>query len=234
MISAAAIACSEPKCFISFLARVSPIPSTAVNDPKFINMDKNSEYCSWAGPSQGLTLQRCVKALENYGFYVEIGLIGERLLKRIGQEPVNFPVQFNPLTGEPAGHGNYGPMILATMEYLSRMYGVYVYRDSVVWNGLPAGNLEYTQIWNRNEYRIVHGGGRVTGYLNGNRLFEVPAGLRVETDYEGNVKRIAGLAPKMVSGPLLLGRTEVAEFAIDPNQVRSFPAVPCVFSSIAR
>ncbi len=200
-----------------------PIPSTAVNDPKFINLNKNSEYCSWAGPSMGLTLQRCVKALENYGFYVEIGLIGEKLLNRIGQEPVNFPVQFNPLTGEPAGNGaGYGPMILATMEYLSRMYGVYVYRESLVWNGLPAGNLEYKQIWNQKEYRIVQRDGRVSGFLNGKKLFEVPAGLRVETDYEGNVQRVAGLAPKKVSGRLFLGNTEVAEFAIDPNQVRSF------------
>lgn len=199
-----------------------PIPSTAVNDPKFINMEKSTEYCSWAGPSQGLTLQRCVKALENYGFYAEIGLIGQRLLNRIGQEPVRFPVQFNPLTGEPAGKGGgYGPMILATMEYLSRMYGVCVYREAVVWNGLAAGNLEYKQTWNQNEYRIVHRDGRVTGFLNGNKLFEVPAGLRVETDYEGNVTQIAGLAHQKVSGPLQLGKTVVAEFTIGPNQVRS-------------
>ena len=202
-----------------------PIPSTAVNDPKFINMDQNSEYCSWAGPSQGLTLQRCVKALENYGFYVEIGRIGEKLLNRIGREPVRFPVQFNPLTGEPLGSGSYGPMILATMEYLTRMYGVYVYRDAVVWNGLPGSDLEYKQTWHQKEYRLVHRDGRVSGFLNGNKLFEVPAGLRVETDYEGNVKRIAGLAPQKVSGPLLLGKTVVAEFTIDPNQACSFSEI---------
>lgn len=202
-----------------------PIPSTAINDPKFINMDKNSEYCSWAGPSQGLTLQRSVKALENYGFYAEIGMIGERLLSRIGQEPVSFPVQFDPLTGKSAGSGSYGPMILATMEYFSRMYGVYVSRDSVVWSGLPAGDLEYKQIWNRREYRLVQRDGRVSGFLDGNMLFEVPVGLRVETDYEGNVKKIAGLAPTKVSGPLLLGKTEVDEFAIAPNQVRPFSQI---------
>ena len=205
-----------------------PIPSTAINSPTFLNMEKSTEYCSWAGPSQGLTLQRSVKALENYGHYVEIGLIGEKLLNRIGQEPVRFPVQFNPLTGEAAGKaGAYGPMILATMEYLSRMYGVYVYRDSVVWNGLPCGgNLEYKQTWNQSVYRLVNRDGRVSGFINEHKLFEVPAGLRVETDYEGNVKTIAGLAPKKVSGPLLLGKTKVGEFSIDPNQVRSFPKSP--------
>lgn len=200
-----------------------PIPSTAINDPKFINVEKSTEYASWAGPSQGLTLQRSVKALENYGFYVEIGQIGERLLKRIGQEPVRFPVQFNPVTGDTVARaGVYGPMVLASMEFLSRMYGVYVFREAVVWNGLPGGNLEYKQTWHQNEYRLVNRNERVSGYLNGNKLFEVPVGLRVETDYEGNVKRIAGLAPQRVSGSLLLGKSEVADFAIDPNQVRSF------------
>jgi hypothetical protein len=77
-----------------------PIPSTAINDPTFHNVEDASEYATWSGPSMGLTLQRSVKALENYGFYVEIGKIGERLLNRIGREPVKFPVQFNPLTGE--------------------------------------------------------------------------------------------------------------------------------------
>ena len=201
-----------------------PIPSTAINSPTFLNVEKSTEYCSWAGPSMGLTLQRSVKALENYGHYVEIGLIGEKLLNRIGQEPVRFPVQFNPLTGDAVGRaGGYGPMILASMEFLSRMVGVYVYRDSLVWNGLPEGNLEYKQTWQQHEYRLVNRDGRVSGFLNGNKLFEVPAGLRVETDYQGNVKKIAGIAARKVSGPLHLGKTELAEFAIDPNQVRAFP-----------
>jgi len=200
-----------------------PIPSTAINDPTFHNVDKATEYATWAGPSQGLTLQRSVKALENYGFYTEIGLIGERLLNRIGRDPVKFPVQFNPLTGEAVDRkGAYGPMVFATMEYLTRMYGVYVYRDAVVWNGMPGSDLEYTQHWNETEYRLVSRDGRVSGFRNGSKLFEVPAGLRVETDYMGNVKRIAGLVPQKVSGPLLLGQIEVPEFSIGPNEVRSF------------
>jgi len=47
-------------------------------------------------------------------------------------------------------------------------------------------------------------------------------GLRVETDFEGNVKRIAGFSPDKISGRLYLGKAELAQFSIDPNQVRSF------------
>jgi hypothetical protein len=202
-----------------------PIPSTAINDPTFQNVEKASEYATWSGPSQGLTLQRGVRALESYGHYAEMGLIGERLLNRIGREPVVFPVQFNPLTGDAvAASGPYGPMILAAMEYFSRMYGVYVSRENVVWNGLSVGDgkeLEYNQTWQDHEYKLVNKGGRVSGFCNGVKKFEVPVGLRVETDYDGNVRKIAGLAATKVTGKLLLGSTVIEHFTTGPNQVHS-------------
>jgi hypothetical protein len=200
-----------------------PIPSTAINDPKFHNVEKATEYSTWSGPSMGLTLQRSVRALEYYGHYVEIGLIGQKLLERIGREPVNFPVQFNPITGDAVARvGGYGPMILATMEYLSRMYGVYVSRETVVWNGFPGSDLEYKQTWYDTVYAIVHKNGRVSGFRNGQPLFEVPAGLRVETDYQGTVKRIAGLSTTTVSGALVLGKTAIPTFTTQPNQVHVY------------
>jgi hypothetical protein len=202
-----------------------PIPSTAINDPTFQNVEKASEYATWSGPSQGLTLQRGVRALESYGHYAEMGLIGDRLLKRIGREPVVFPVQFNPLTGDAvAASGPYGPMILAAMEYFSRMYGVYVSRENVVWNGLSVGDgkeLEYNQTWQDHEYKLVNNGGRVSGFCNGVKKFEVPVGLRVETDYDGNVRKIAGLAPTKVTGRLLLGNAVIEHFSTGPNQVQA-------------
>lgn len=44
------------------------------------------------------------------------------------------------------------------MEHFSRMYGVYVSRDCVVWNGLSVGDgqmLEYSQTW---QVHSVQGG----------------------------------------------------------------------------
>jgi hypothetical protein len=202
-----------------------PIPSTAINDPTFQNVEKATEYATWSGPSMCLTLQRAVRGLESYGHFAEIGLIGQRLLNRIGQEPVGFPVQFNPLTGDPVGaSGPCGSMIHSTMEYFSRMYGVYVSRENVVWNGLSVGEgkeLEYNQTWQDHEYKLVNKGGRVSGFCNGVKKFEVPVGLRVETDYDGNVRKIAGLAAVKVTGKLLLGKTVIEHFSTEPNQVHS-------------
>lgn len=205
-----------------------PIPSTAINDPTFHNVDKATEYSTWAGPSMGLTLQRSVRALENYGHYVEIALIGQRLLERIGREPVNFPVQFNPITGEAVARaGGYGPMILATMEYLSRMYGVYVDRDRIVWNGLSVGDgesLEYRQLWYDKEFRLLNKGGRVVGFVNGVKVFEVPNGLRVETDYDGKALRVVGIDAKKISGTLVFGADCLKEFSAAPNQAYAVEA----------
>ena len=199
-----------------------PIPSTAINDPTFHNVDKATEYSTWSGPSQGLTLQRSVRALENYGHYAELGLLGKRLLDRIGRDPGKFPVQFNPLTGDAVANvGSYGPMILATMEYFSLMYGVYVNRERIIWNGLSVGEgeeLEYRQIWYDKDYRLLNKGGKVVGYVNGVKRFEVPNGLRVETDYDGKALRAVGLAAQKVTGTLIFGAVCLKDFAAEPNQ----------------
>jgi hypothetical protein len=218
-----------------------PIPSTAVNDPSFRNVDRASEYAAWTGPSMGLTLQRSVRALERYGHYAELGLIGDRLLARVGREPVAFPVQFDPITGDAvAKSGPYGPMALATLEYVSRMYGVFVHRDTVVWCGLPLPadkSLEYCQTWGGSEFRLVNRGGRLRGYVGGKQQFDVPVGLRVVTDVTGRVCEIAGLAPVTVTGSLRLGDERVERFTTRPNEVhrvsggRLTPAPGAPFSS---
>lgn len=204
-----------------------PIPSTAINDPTFHNVEKATEYSTWSGPSMGLTLQRSVRALENYGHYTELGLIGKRLLDRIGREPVKFPVQFNPLTGDAVARvGAYGPMVLATLEYLSRMHGVYVYRERLVWNGLPVEpghSIVYTQNWHARTLRLENRGGRVKGYVNAVCVFDVPNGLRVESDYDGHVNSVAGIAPERIKGTCILnGRSLSLDIA--PNHVQAVTA----------
>ena len=52
-----------------------PLPSIAVNQPLY----RNTEGNSWSGQPQGLTYQRAIRALENYGHYTEVSLLGQRL-----------------------------------------------------------------------------------------------------------------------------------------------------------
>ena len=110
-----------------------PLPSIAANDPKFQpGLPRNS----WSGPSEGLTYQRAVRALQNYGYHVEVSLLGQLLLKAIGKS-MTFPQQWNPapyndptkgpLAPGTAGPGDcYGPALLSALEYLGLMYGIVV------------------------------------------------------------------------------------------------------------
>jgi hypothetical protein len=117
-------------------------------------------------------------------------------------------------------------MVLATLEYLSRMYGVYVYRERLVWNGLPVESgrsLAYTQKWFERTLRIENRGGRVKGYVNATCVFEVPNGLRVESDYDGHVLCLAGIAPERIEGTCILnGRSLSLDIA--PNHVQAVTA----------
>lgn len=53
-----------------------PLPSIAANDPMFENIAGNN----WSGQPQGLTYQRSIRALENYGHFAELTLLGLKFL----------------------------------------------------------------------------------------------------------------------------------------------------------
>ena len=115
-----------------------PLVSIAINEPLYRNATVNN----WSGQPQGLTYQRAIGALENYGHYAEVTLIGEKLLSILIRNGCTFPQQLDPTTGEPSGPkpDGYGPMILAALEYISRMHGIHldVEHDRVWWSGLAA------------------------------------------------------------------------------------------------
>ena len=52
-----------------------PLVSIAVSDPRF----QNKEHNTWSGQVQGLTVQRSVRALEDYGHVAELTLVGRAL-----------------------------------------------------------------------------------------------------------------------------------------------------------
>lgn len=172
-----------------FFTRV-PFPSIAPGDKKYLRSEDN-EYCAWSGPSQGLTLQRSVRALENYGHCAELGLVAGRFFDVLERHAGDFNVQFNPETGASMGSGGYGPMILAALEYLTHLYGLY-----------PCGD------------------GVLRGYVDGGQAFEVSSGVRVVTDRSGRMKRIIGLSPVEVSVTVVQGGVPVS-ITVAPNEVYS-------------
>ena len=211
-----------------------PLPSIAANDPVFFNAPDNN----WSGPSQGLTWQRAIGALENYGHYAELTILGRiylKMLKAAGAMPQQFD-PFNPENAakENKGRDGYGPTILGFMEYVSRFFGVYLERDQVYWSGLAdSGPVEYQQQFGNSVFELRHDGHKFTGSINGEEKFRCTAGVRVRTDLEGRVLEIIGIDTETraisieaagIVRHLVVAPNEVYGLSdVEPNLLRAVP-----------
>lgn len=214
----------------------SPVPlvSIARNEPLFLSNPRNN----WSGQPQGLTYQRAIHALERYGHYAEVTLLGEKLLPiliRNGQ----FSQQLDPDTGKPSlsNSDGYGPMILAMQEYIARMHGIHidVERGQIWWSGLapnswgmvpdrglnPTGHLAYTQQWGEHSFEMtLRRKGRLVGNVNDQQAFIASPNVRIVTDLQGKLISVLGISTKEESfhveqnGQRWSGK-------IAPNEVRS-------------
>jgi hypothetical protein len=195
-----------------------PLPSIAVNDPAFRNISTND----WSGQPEGLTYQRSIRALENYGYYSQMTVIGLKLIENVGKHNT-FPQQFDPFTGAFSSAGSvkqYGPTALAVLEYISRLYGIHMQFDELYWGALGRGehNVTYVQHWDANSYVLQSKGGISVGSVDGKELFSVSYGVRVVTDWEGKVKRIINIAEERLSVKYTInGVTKTVE--LDPNGI---------------
>jgi hypothetical protein len=195
-----------------------PLPSIAVNDGTFRNGRDND----WSGPSMGLTYQRAIRALENYGYFSEITLFGEKLIDVVGQQNI-FPQQFDPFTGEFSKvdkRTDYGPTTLSILEYISRFYGVHVQFDEIYWGALGRNKQEtnYTQYWDGNSYKVSSKGGKTTGSINGKELFHVTNGVRVVSDWKGKVTKIINIKGETLNVKCRVNGKK-KNIKLQPNQI---------------
>jgi len=166
-----------------------PLPSIAVNDSAFCNLPDNN----WSGQPQGLTFQRSIRALENYGHYAELTMIGKRFLQVI-EDSMKFVQQFDPFTATPHGKDGYGPSILASLEFLSKLYGVGVVMDSVYWSCISGKeDYTYTQYWKGVRYTIEVKGGTADCSINDRVCFSFSRGARIVTDLNGKLIKVIGI-----------------------------------------
>lgn len=159
-----------------------PLPSCAANGPYFINEKRNN----WSGQPEGLTYQRAIAAMENYGFLSLQTFLGNKLIEAVSRH-MTFAQQFDPFTGEPSEperRSTYGPTILAVLEYLSRLYGIHMQYGKIFW-GAYGGDSKYTQEWGEHCYSIHNENGTALGFLDGTELFRTSAGVRITTGLHG-------------------------------------------------
>jgi hypothetical protein len=170
-----------------------PLPSIAVNDPLFRNSNRND----WSGQSETLTYQRALRALENYGHYVLVTELGEKLFAAVVGANFRFTEQFDPLTGQPGcpHMDGYGPTALALMEYLARTHGIHldVVNNQVWWSAGDAKDFTTTQRWGDRRWQLTVTNGLMTATLNGQPGFTCTAGTRVVTDLDGRPVQLVGI-----------------------------------------
>lgn len=170
-----------------------PLPSVAVNDPLFRNVPTND----WSGQPEALTYQRAIRGLENYRYDRLIPVLGRKLFKAIGEECI-FVQQYDPFTMQPSRvalegeQDAYGPALLSVLEYVSRMYGVHMEREQLYWGTVGGCESTYEQIWGDTSYLIRNNGKSAQAYINGRKIFEAGADLKIITDLNGRLLRIIG------------------------------------------
>lgn len=197
-----------------------PLPSIAINEPLFYNGKRNN----WSGQPQGLTYQRAIDALENYGHYAEVTLLGRKLLPTLIANNNRFTQQLDPMTGAPSGQrpDGYGPMMLAALEYISRMHGIHldVVNGQVWWSSVDVDSAEfsYEQNWGEYSFRLKIENGEMHGYVNNSLAFHCSSGYRVVTDLKGNVLELVGIAPETVQVDLVNGYRHI-RVKLEPNTV---------------
>jgi len=197
-----------------------PLPSIAANEPLFRNAPGNN----WSGSPQGLTWQRLPRALGNYGMYAELTKLGKMFVEaicKVGVFAQQFDAfQFGVVPEENRKHGGYGPTIFAFVDYVSRLYGVCLEHDTVLWSGLVDGENShtYTQHWNGHDFSLQHDASGVRAVLDGKTVFTASAGLRVVTDLDGKLKTLVGISEEPVSYQIQT-EAETLSGTLAPNQI---------------
>jgi hypothetical protein len=195
-----------------------PLPSIAANDKRFRNNAGND----WSGQPQGLTWQRSITALENYGHTAEVTLLGKIFLDNLAKVK-KFTQQYDPITGQPNKSANgYGPSLLAALEFVSRMYGIHVTEDKIWWSCLDnLDTVEYVQQLNDAKYRMETVGDKVDCYVDNRKVLSFSKGVRVITDMKGQLLNVVGIETEPKQAKITFDEKSV-EAQIDPNATYEF------------
>ena len=177
-----------------------PLPSVSVSDPAFRNAPENN----WSGQPEGLTYQRAILALENYGYHTIVTRLGEKLIRAIAENGFRFTQQFDPFTGKPSlvhaithqpvetGSDEpiqdaYGPTMLAALEYIAHRFGIHPHLGQA-WFSLGSG-MEYTYEaeFYAHHYAVRSNGKKAEITVDQLSLGTFPCGQRMITDRAGRI-----------------------------------------------
>ncbi len=192
-----------------------PLPSIAVNDSFF----RNNPINNWSGQPEGLTYQRSIRALENYGHYAELTMLGLKFLKAVG-DSLQFTQQFDPFKGNvvtATKNKAYGPSILTSLEFIGRLYGIHLTQNKIYWSCLDTGNeIDYSQKVGDDLFQLKTEGKQVKCAINGVEVFSFTKGIRVVSDFFGEIIKICGIETEIKKGTITCNKKTI-QFEVTPN-----------------
>lgn len=206
-----------------FFARY-PLTSIAMDDPRF---DPSSDYNTWAGATNFLSIIRTPHAFEHHHRYVELTWLMQPILSAMGRME-RFSQCLSPWTGAEGFTETYSPAILGVLDYIERLCGILPKGEDTLWfTGLmPYGmdhgqSLAETTAYSRRVedslYELHNTSTLCEIYQNGQLLYQFPAGVRVVTDREGQLQGLIGMTIQPVEGELWFDGRELP-FRIEGNQ----------------
>ena len=186
-----------------------PLPSVAANDPAFRNAPENN----WSGQCEGLTFQRAMFALENYGYEPLVTRLGRRFLRALINGDYRFTQQFDPFTGKPSRVGlyshapllpdadepsqdAYGPTMLSALGYVERLWGVGLWMGETRFSFAKGLSCHCEVEWREHRYALESDGHRAIARADGKTVYDGLCGVRVITDESGRFRRKVSIEPE--------------------------------------
>lgn len=204
-----------------------PLTSIAMDDPRF---DPSSNYNSWAGPTNFLTLIRTPHAFEHHGRYVELTWIMQPILSALSRMS-RFGQVLSPWTGEEGYTETYSPAMLCLLDYVERLCGILPTRDGELWfTGLVpyamdhghevAEETAYSRRVDGTLYELVNTRAGSEVYRDGEQepYLRFPNGVRAVTNRKGELRAIVGMTMQQIQGLAHYNGQEFP-FTINGNEI---------------
>jgi hypothetical protein len=110
---------------------------------------------------------------------------------------MKFTQQFDPFQKKINNNSRdgYGPSILTTLEFISRLHGTHITRDRIFWSSIDNNHsYNYRQKWNNLELEIhTKKEGLVSCIINDDKIATFSSGVRLVTDLHGHLIEIVGI-----------------------------------------
>lgn len=205
-----------------------PFTSIAMDDPRF---DPFSDYNTWAGATNFLSLLRAPHAFEHHRRFVELTWVMQPILSALARAG-RFPQCLSPWTGQAGFTDTYSPAILCSLDYVERLCGIMPRPDGEIWftgltpyamdHGRDVGmSTAYARIIDGVLFELVNGTEHSAVYRAGELLYRFPRGIRAITDRTGKLQAIVGMTVRPVSGLVEMAGQSVP-FRVQGNEELAF------------